>query len=242
MARLKSPFLQTRRSGTPKYILNPDYLGSEEWEAEKEEIKDYLSAAHECVEDYFPEDYGKGIPESGAWIMLLMSVHVGKETTPGKFEKVEVPHLSIWFALPTVSPNGYGDQKLKKAIIQHPKGEVHVFPHEYTIVSDLSKYLEMTEEEGFYINFLSETSGGFDPDKLLYIMSRGIPKAVAQRMLLPELRDPFFCYFTFHPDYSAYFGEGFGTPYLTAANHKRRAAARRERVRGSRSNERNRQR
>jgi hypothetical protein len=218
-----------RKNPTPKFIPNPEYIGSPEWEEEKEAAKDWLSNAGEPAEDYFPEDFGKQLPEEGAWIMLLMSVHVGKLTTTGKTESITVPHLSIWFALPTISPNGYGGHKRRKAIIQHPKGEVHVWPHEYTIVKDLTKYLEMSEEEGFYINFMSEASGGFDVDKLLYIQSRGIPKAVAQRLLLPELKDPHFCYFTFHQAYSDMFGEGFGTPYLTTANHERRAAARRRR-------------
>jgi hypothetical protein len=225
--RTKNSLLKVRQSGTPKYVLNPAYIGSEEWELEREDIKDTLTSNHECIEDYFPEDYGKRIPEEGAWIMLLMSVYVGKAIGNGKSEKVTVPHLSMWFALPTLSQSGdhFGVRR-SKAIIQTPQGEVHIWPHEYTVVNDLSKYLEMSEEEGFYIHFISETSGGFDEDSLLYIMSRGIPRATAQRLLLPELKDPYYCYFTFHEAYSEMFGEGFGTPYLTQANHDRRAASR----------------
>src|ERR1043165_223561 len=122
------------RKSTPKYILNPDYLGSEEYEKEKESFKRQLIQRWECVEDYFPEDYGKQLPEDGAWIMLLMSVHVGKPLTQGKSETIEVPHLSVWFATPTVSQSGYREVRPKKAVIQTPQGEVHIWPHEYTVV------------------------------------------------------------------------------------------------------------
>jgi hypothetical protein len=225
---MKRRMNKSKSDATPKYILNPEYLRSEGYASELELTKCQLAGMGECVEDYFPEDYGKALPEEGAWIMLLMSVHVGKLTTEGKTEHVTVPHLSMWFALPTVSPSGCLDLKKKKAIIQTPQGEVHIWPHEYTVVKDLSKYLDMTEEEGFYINFMSETEG-FDMDKLLYIQSRGIPKGTAQRMLLPELKDPYFCYFTFHPAYSEAFGEGFGSPYLTTTNHERRRQSRKRR-------------
>jgi hypothetical protein len=212
----------------PKYILNPAYLESEVYAEDIERQIDGMVRMGECAEDYFPERYGKALPEEGAWIMLLMSVHVGRLTTEGKTERITVPHLSMWFALPTVSQHGHDDLKMKKAVIQTPQGEVHIWPHEYTVVKDLSKYLDRSEEEGFYVHFMQESSA-FDVDKLLYIQSRGIPKGAAQRLLLPELKDPFYCYFTFHPAYSEAFGEGFGAPYLTAANHERRSRSRKER-------------
>lgn len=195
-------------------------------DAEKAEIMDALAGWRECVEDYFPEEYGKRLPETGAWIMLLMSVNVGKEIAPGVAEPITLPHLSIWYGMPALLTCGeHFDVRPSVAVVQTPQGEVRVFPHEYTIVKDLSAYLGMTEEEGFYIHFMRE-EGGFDVDALFYLMSRGIPKGEARRLLLPTLADPYFCYFTFHPAYSEAFGEGFGTPYLTAENHERRAAAR----------------
>jgi hypothetical protein len=219
---------KSKKDAPPKYILNPAYLESDAYAEDVEKQKQGVVGFGECAEDYLPEEHGKALPEEGAWIMLLMSVHVGKLTDEGKTERVTVPHLSMWFALPTVSQSGHGDYRMKKAIIQTPQGEVHVWPHEYTVVKDLSKYLDMTEEEGFYIHFMHET-GGFDVDKLLYVQSRGIPRGAAQRMLLPELKDPHFCYFTFHPAYSEAFGEGFGSPHLTTANHERRRESRRRR-------------
>lgn len=226
--RRKPPARRKKKGGED--FTNPTFPDTEAGRREKRELMDSIGFARECVEDYFPEEYGKQIPAAGAWIMLLMSVHVGKEIAPGVAEPVTLPHLSIWFATPALLTCGerYGFRPAV-AVVQTPQGEVRVFPHEYTIVKDLSAYLGMTEEEGFYIHFMRE-EGGFDVDRLFYLMSRGIPKGEAQRLLLPELTDPFFCYFTFHPAYSDAFGEGFGTPYLTTANHERRAAARRERT------------
>lgn len=147
--------------------------------------------------------------------MLLASVHVGKMTPDGSTEHIDVPHLSIWYALPTTThfAREIDGTKLhaSQAVIQTPKGEVHIWPHEYTVVKDLSKYLEFTEEQGFNIHFLNPESGGFDEQKLHYIRTRGISLAEARRWLLPELKNPYFCYFTFNEEYSKAFGEYFGS-------------------------------
>ena len=186
-------------------------------------------------EDLYPEEYGKQLPPEGGWIMLLMAVHVGKELPDGnepdgevsasdyskhgrkvarKVEHIDLPHLSIWYGMPQVASNG-----LRQASIQTPQGEVRVFPHEYQI-TDLSKWLEFDEKDGLYIHFLREE--GLPEDAMFYLRSRGISKAEAQRMLLGSVRDPFLCWFSFHPDLAAYFGEGYGTPYIFGS--KRRSA------------------
>jgi len=186
----------------------------------------------------YPEDFGKKLPDDGAWIITLMNIRVGrlvgtrvsgKEGREGErveerlVEEIEIPYLSVYFAVPTMTTNS----GLHQAIIQTPKGSVHVWPHEYNLF-DLEKFLQFSDEDGFNIHFLSET-GGFDEAALFYIRSRGISKAEAQRMLLPTLKDPNYCYFTFHESLREFFPEGTGTPYLMPHNHKRRAEARRRR-------------
>ena len=199
----------------PKMIPNPEYTESAAFQARLESFKDTLINMGECVEDYFPGEYGKEIPEVGGWIMLLMSVHVGKMV--GDVAKsIVVPHLSIWYATPSTTQMGRKidgvDIRMKQAIIRTLDGDVHVWPHEYTTV-DLSKYLEFTEEDGFYIRFLHPETGGFDEKKLHYIRSRGISEAQAKRWLLPQLNNPNFCYFEFDPEIAGTFREGTGTPY-----------------------------
>lgn len=222
------------QSDIPAMIPNPAYLESDYFKQDIENFKDVLATSGECVEDFFPGDYDKALPPEGAWIMLITSVNVGKALpAPPKItskpfhsdelEPVEtcipirVPHLSIWYALPTVSnfsrKVGPVTMPLHKAVIQTPQGEVHVWPHEYVVVKDLAAYLQFTEEDGFNIHFLNPDAEGFPQDKLFYIRSRGIPLAEARRMVLPELKSPHFCYFTLHEEYAKYFPEYTDSPY-----------------------------
>lgn len=56
-------------------------------------------------------------------------------------------------------------------------------------------------------------SGGFDETALFYLRSKGIGKREAERMLLPNIKDPFCCYFTMSDDIRGFFREGTGTSY-----------------------------
>ncbi len=106
--------LQKRKIPKTITIDNPAWL-------ESYERRNQIRHSGYCEEDFYPEDYDKVIPEDGAWIMLLVSVKVGKETgidDNGAMmtETITVPHLSIWFAKPTVAGNG-----AHQAIIQTPQ-------------------------------------------------------------------------------------------------------------------------
>lgn len=215
----------------PKMIIDPDWAESEEgrryYESKKQDVMFVIRQNRDCPEDYFPEDYNKALPDDGGWITLLMTVSVSNGV-----DNIEVPHLSMWFAKPTQAQNGniMGFHPYK-AIIQTPQGEVHVWPHEYAVISEIGAYLDFADEtgsQGIKINFMHE-SGSFDTAKLFYIMSRGISRPDAQRMLLPELKDPHFCYFTMAQEIQYTFGEGFGMPHLLDVNHERRAESRRAR-------------
>ncbi len=212
----------------PKYIPNPEYLSSPLHAREIEEAKSALTVAGECVEDYFPQDYDKAIPATGAWIMLLADVDVGELLPDGKVKKIHVPHLSMWYALPVFSNSGRDIAGIKinmsMAVINTPDGEVRIWPHEYNVVQDITKYLEFTERDGICIHFLDEQRGGFDEAKIFYITSRGIPLAEARRMLIGELASPHFCYFTIAKEYAEYFAQWTGSPYgIRVAVSDRRA-------------------
>jgi len=185
----------------PKYARNPEYAS---WR--REQLRKNPSAWDYPHEDRFPEDYGKKLPDEGSWIILLAQVNVGRKIDEATELHICVPHLSCWYALPVVTKGG-----LHQAIIQHPEGQVHIWPHEYQLFN-LEKFLEFTEEDGFIIHFLSETSG-FNEAAMFYIRSRGISKADAQRMLLPTLKDPNYCYFQFSDECREFFPEWTGTPY-----------------------------
>jgi hypothetical protein len=195
-----------------KTIPNPKY---ETWLLEQR--RNRLAEFGEFDEDYFPAEYGKELPEDGAWIMMLVEVRVGKRLNDETIETISLPHLSMWFAIPNKTTRG-----TFQAIVQTPHGSVHVWPHEYK-KTDISVWLQFSEEDGLNTHFIS-ASGAFDEAALFYLRSRGIPKGEAQRMLLATLKDPNYCYFTFSEDLASCFSEGTGTPYLHAHNHARRKA------------------
>lgn len=190
-------------------VPNPDY-----WTEERQ--RQTIEASGYEVEDFFPEDYGKKLPDDGGWIILTVSVHCGRLMPDETTKHIDVPHLSVWFAVPQVAGNG-----AIKVAIQTPDGEVCVWPHEYNLF-DIGKFLEFSDEDGFNIHFLSE-NGAFDEQALFYLRSRGISKGEAQRMLLVNLKDPHYCYFTFADELRECFGEM--TKRLGPKNHERRAAA-----------------
>jgi hypothetical protein len=235
--RGRKPPMLAEVNGIRKYIPNPEWLDSAMAKQEIEEAKDYLAENSGWpLQDFFPEDYDKQIPADGAWIQLLSTVRVGHQVDNGMIEEVNVPHLSIWYAMPTCMTHGVAagnglEFPLRLGIINTKQGEVRVFPHEYNIVSQeaLRRWLAFTEQDGFYIHFLSD-SGAFDADKIFYMRSRGLDLAECRRLLLPELKDPNFCYFTFHEEYSRIFGEGFGSGLLHQVNHDRRAESKRRRA------------
>lgn len=222
----------------PQMIPNPAWLESLDYREAKEYAKENMPFGL-FGEDFFPEDYGKALPEDGGWIMLLVSVQCGKQLHGGKCKRIYVPHLSLWYATPTTCNRGLnlphpyrksvlGEVRQKQAVIQTPDGPVHVWPHEYKLI-DINQYLEFCEEDGLEIHYLSDHAA-VDQDALFYLRSRGIPKAEAQRMLLGTLKDPHYCWFSFAPEIAAFFGEGYGAGYLTSDNHARRAAAHRKRI------------
>jgi hypothetical protein len=217
----------------PKMIPNPEWTASQEAKLQKQLTMDDMARRGECCEDAFPEDFDRDLPASGAWIMLLVSVRVGRQVDDRTTKIITVPHLSMWYAMPHVSnmrvmlrPMGKRTREreftfLRQAVINTPDGAIHVWPHEYQKI-DITKFLDLCEEDGLFIHYLSDKAR-VDESALFYLRSRGIAKADAQRMLLGTLTDSNYCYFTVSPEVAEVFGEGAGMPYLCHENHQRRA-------------------
>ena len=203
-------------SRVKKFILNPEYV--EDQKRRRYETSFAMGSHDYPAEDRWPDEYGKKLPDDGGWIIIRRKIN--DATT----FHITVPHLLVWFATPTM----VNHSDLHQAIIQTPDGAVHVWPHEYQLF-DIEKFLQFTDEDGFRIQFLSESSG-FDEAALFYIRSRGISKADAQRMLLPSLKDPNYCWFQFAEEFREFFPSGTGTLYLHAINRERRAFARSRRT------------
>jgi len=218
----------------PRMIPNPAWSESEDAKLQKRLTIDDMLRRCECPEDAFPEEYGKDLPESGGWIMILVSVRVGRQIDAANTRVITVPHLSLWYAMPHSSNarvllHDLGTKRrkdrdyvhLQQAVINTPDGAVHIWPHEYNKI-DITKFLEFCDKDGLFIHYLSEEAR-VDDAALFYLRTRGLSKAEAQRMLLGTLSNPNYCYFTFAPEISEAFGEGAGSPYLHPINHQRRA-------------------
>lgn len=133
-------------------------------------------AAAESFQDYFPGN--NKVPEDGGWILVK---------TPPPCEYT-VPPLSIWFAEPWPIVNErFCSHRVK---IMTPKGELGLFPREYSLVNNPEKYYEFIGQ-GVTIKFFGGASADMPEDlkaKLFYIRSRGVGKAEALSMLIGSIK------------------------------------------------------
>lgn len=129
-------------------------------------------AAADQFLDYFPGS--NKVPDGGAWILV--------KTPP--FTQFTVPPLSIWFAEPW--PIEHERHCSHRVRIITPKGELGLFPREYSLITDPAKYYEFVGS-GMEIKFFGNDEG-VPKDKLFYLRSRGISKKDALCMLIAEIK------------------------------------------------------
>lgn len=155
---------------------------------------------------YFPGN--NKVEEAGNWILV-------KESPPTHYT---VPPLSIWFATPWPM-DGYpkrqegrrrrGDDdrerhQIHRVRVLTPRGELGLFPHEYSKIDDITRYLEFIGD-GMEIKFFGGVEG-VPKDQLFYLRTRGIPKHEAIKMLLGNIRSPEVCWIEARPEVCAAFG------------------------------------
>lgn len=122
--------------------------------------------------DYFPD--AQLVPEGGAWIMI-------KQPPPCEYT---VPPFSFWYSEPW--PMEGSGPKPKRVKIVTPKGELGVFPHEYSLVQDIAKYFEFVGD-GIEAKFFGNEDG-IPKEPLFYLRSRGIAKRDAIVMLIGSIK------------------------------------------------------
>ncbi len=114
---------------------------------------------------------------------------------------------------------GGSEYPMKLARILTPEGNLWLWSVEYT-KCDISKYLQFVGEE-YSLSFFGADEGQH-VHALHYIMSRGIPKAKAYQLLLPQLKSQDICYLLPDEEVQGYFSEsGYGYG-LSEVNHERR--------------------
>jgi hypothetical protein len=139
-------------------------------------------AAVEQFHDYFPDE--NEVPEQGAWVLVKTSPNTPYTVTP----------LSIWFAQPWPMESPSGRPVPKRVKILTPRGELGLFPREYSIVHNPAKYFEFVGN-GMSIHFFSgDSTGGVPELPLFYLRSRGISKADAIALLIGQIKTPGVCW------------------------------------------------
>ncbi|MGV8909640.1 MAG: hypothetical protein ACOH1Y_11715 [Propionicimonas sp.] len=189
-----------------------------EWrEWAKEEAENFCRTLRVHPSWYFPEDHDKAIPDDGAWICVI-------DPPPVSLVNFELPHLSMWRATRFEGRRLAKDLPFpsQQAVINTPGGTVRLWPTEYVIIPDITRYV------GVEPDCLMHSLGGqpvLDEERVFYLMSRGINREGASLLLLGEVSGQDFAYFTFAPEYQAMFA-GAGVPLAThvARNPRGRTA------------------
>lgn len=181
-----------------KLIPNPDY---EESEADANEARDnFWQHPFVMIKDFenkFPEDFKKNLPPEGKWIQI-------KEPPSTEFT---VPPFSIWFAVPW----GEGRDGMKNRVkIVTPSGTLGLWPHEYWVIDDVTKYIGR-EPEGILVHHMNDKPV-VEANALHYLMSRGIPRREASMLLIGQIKDPTFLWLEFAPKYGEHFGHEWPDP------------------------------
>jgi hypothetical protein len=159
---------------------------------EKERLENFImtsSVLHGNAErqQLRPEEYSKEIDE-GAWIIVI---------DPPNTEYT-VEHLSCWYALPDPYHHEKTHRRSEFTVVRYrvriltPKGPLWLWPHEYIVLKDAT---ELFNAEGVEVHYLSNHAE-VDPDHLFFLRQRGIPKQQALMMLIGEVKEQNFCYFT----------------------------------------------
>lgn len=194
-----------------KYVLNPKFRESEaeaeDTRAAVMEVCSLHGSVRTCggldeFQGYYPEEYGKVVPEAGTWIVVQH---------PPQGTEYTVPPFSIWYAVPWQMDGGeIKGRNIHRVRIQTPCGDLGLFPREYALVNDIKTYIGR-EKDGVLFHRLSG-EGMLPTETLFYMQSRGISRPDACMMLLDQIADPTFGWFEIAPPYGAHFGEEWPTP------------------------------
>jgi hypothetical protein len=147
-----------------------------------------------------PDDAQK-LPEAGAWICVMREPHT----------EITVPALSLWFAKPFYRSRKFrvGGQHsstggrrrwvswpLLRAVVQTPEGELHLLPTEYQRLRRGISPLLDTVGNGLTMHWLDEHAADQVDEREFYLRTRGFSRRDALTLLLPDLEDQGFVYFT----------------------------------------------
>lgn len=145
---------------------------------------------------FYPQEYGKLIPGTGCWIMVLMVVPVAENVRPQLY--------GVYYALPEWVKSDIRLEtmvlktKRLKARITTEGGEVMLHPHEYCIVHNIDDVLSGIGTEYEIIKLGGQAA--YDEEKVYYLLTRGVPIEETYRLLLGGVGSINFQYFRLLPE------------------------------------------
>lgn len=182
-------------------VVTPEWLAWRD-QAREEALSEVWSSGDDPAR-YLPEQFDKAIPEDGCWILIL------EEPFTELTQRFRIPLLSMWRARPhTLNVGGITlghtaasriHLRPKQAVIATPGGELHLWPHEYHVVTDP---YELMACEGATIHEL----GGqpvLDEEQVWYLQSRGLAHHEAVLLLIDQVKAQDFVYVTFPEEVTA---------------------------------------
>lgn len=204
-------------------VVNPSWLEwrQEQYAAALEDGPRQIAAIGDDPARYFPEAYDKLIDPDGAWILVLEEPHTELQS------RFRVPLLSLWRARPyalnssaiQVGRGRFGIRVAPhQAVISTPGGDLHLWPHEYHVVTD--PYVLMSCD-GALIHSLGGQAV-LDDEVMFYLQSRGISHQDAVLLLIEQVKQQDFVYVTFPAEVTALL-DGVGQPlWRHVQRHPRR--------------------
>lgn len=169
----------------------------ENWDTERRRIAaedgpDIAASLGHDPSTYFPEQYGRAIPDEGCWILVV------EEPLTELRDRFRVPPLSMWRArrheLSSCSLTVHGVEfAAQQAVIATPGGDLHLWPQEYVVAEHP---MELATDPDAELRSL----GGepvLDEEELFYLMSRGIGRHQALMLLFKEISSLDFVYVVF---------------------------------------------
>lgn len=170
--------------------VNPEWL---EWRREQVESRiAYLGP--DMHERYFPEEYGKAIPDEGAWVMVLEEPHTELRS------RFRIPLRSVWRARRhELNSGGFEGVAPKQAVIATPGGDLHLWPHEYSVMGDVTFLVGQEPDVEMRRLGGEPVFSGELVDQLFYLQARGISRQEAALLLINGAVDP-RVYFVLAPE------------------------------------------
>lgn len=140
---------------------------------------------------YLPEDYDALVPPKGAWILL-------HEVASQFLDQVQ-PYEIYWAIPDDYAPQGIDGRIQHRVKIRTTVADLWLWPYEYKCVSNIDTYVNMSPKEvSMVLLDESDRASGQLSEQMCYIMSRGIRRADAMRMLAGQMESPTHFFFRCH--------------------------------------------